>query len=142
MGQRNLPYLNKVKNSIFWNSIWDNYYNYSRGLNVNLFIIKFFEYLFLDNIFYSNYFLSKKNKNFLKKFYFFTFFCSKSFFLKNIPLYCSRLWFLKFKFWLLIIVYIYIGNRKFFKIKKIKNKFVKLFLNYKHKKLNNLKFLF
>ena len=137
MGQRNLFYLNKVKSSIFWNSNWDNFYLFSKKLNENLFLLNFFIFIFSDNIFLSNYFLSKKNYYFLNKNYYFY---------KNIPVYFSRLWILKFQKWLLLLIFFY--NTKNKKTKKYFNFFCKKFYLYtilkkKYNFLkNNKKFIF
>ncbi len=138
MGQRNLPYLNKLKNSIFWNSNWDNFFLYSKNLKINFFIDKFFYYIFNDKLFFSNYFISKKNNNFLNNYYFF-FEINNKFKFKKLPFYSSKLWFLRFQKWILVLIFFYNINLK----KKVKStfflkkfKFRKFFF---FKKLNILK---
>lgn len=118
MGQSSLPVLNKVGISMRWEASFDNLINFKKTLLSDIFLKKFFDYIFEDKIvfiFYKFFFFKfekfKKLKDILKK---------KK---KRIPIYCSKVWFLKYQQWVVISTYIYIPKvflKKSLKFKKIK----------------------
>lgn len=118
MGQSSLPVLNKVGISMRWDASFDNLINFKKTLLSDIFLKKFFDYIFEDKVififykfFFSKFEKFKKLKDIFKK---------KK---KRVPIYCSKVWFLKYQNWLVLSTYIYIPKvflKKSLKIKKIK----------------------
>ena len=118
MGQSSLPVLNKVGISMRWEASFDNLINFKKTLLSDIFLKKFFDYIFEDKIifiFYKFFFFKfekfKKLKDVLKK---------KK---KKLPIYCSKIWFLKYQQWIVVSTYIYVPKvflKKSLKFKKIK----------------------
>ncbi len=118
MGQSSLPILNKVGASMRWDSSFDNLLNFKKILLSDIFLKKFFDFVFEDKfifIFYKLFFSQdskfKKIGDILKK---------KK---KRIPIYSSKLWFLKYQNWTVVSFYLYIPKvflKKSLKIKKFK----------------------
>ena len=118
MGQSSLPILNKVGVSMRWDSSFDNLLNFKKTVLSDIFLKKFFDFVFEDKfifIFYKFFFFKKlKFKKFgdiLKK---------KK---KRIPIYSSKIWFLKYQNWVIISFYLYIPKvflKKSLKLKKFK----------------------
>lgn len=140
MGQSSLPILNKVGVSMRWDSSFDNLLNFKKTMLSDIFLKKFFDFVFEDKFIFIFYklFFSKNNKfkkirDVLKK---------KK---KRIPTYCSKIWFLKYQGWVVISFYLYIPKvflKKSIKLKnfKINNNFsfLKFFIN-SNKNLNKSK---
>lgn len=145
MGQINLPVLNRVGYSSFWESLWENYYSYSKEFNKNLFFKKILILLLNDRIIYGNYFYSKKLNNFIfkKSTFLVSFDKNYNFFFesitsKNLPFFYSKLWYIKYQNWLLVSLFIYnILN----KLKHKENNFVTNRINIFNKYYNFLYFL-
>lgn len=127
MGQRNLPLLNRTGNSIHWDSSWNGFYNYSTSLNKEFFLKKLLSLIFIDNIF-SNIIFKKinLNKSFFRKFTYevkLKKFKKFKFFKKKLPYFTTKIWFLKFQNWFIVILFFYntaIKKKLIFKKKKIK----------------------
>jgi hypothetical protein len=116
MGQISVPVINKTGYSMYWSSMWDNKFNYSRFLKEDIYIRKFIPVLLEDNIS-----LNFKNKNCLINFsnlntkynmhmhkdwnkteiYNYINGLNKSIF------YTSKIWVLRYQSWILIFFYIY-----------------------------------
>ncbi len=118
MGQSSLPILNKVGVSMRWDSSFDNLLNFKKTVLSDIFLKKFFDFVFEDKfvfIFYKFFFSKnvrfKKFNDILKK---------KK---KRIPIYSSKIWFLKYQSWVIISFYLYIPKvflKKSLKLKKFK----------------------
>ncbi len=118
MGQSSLPILNKVGVSMRWDSSFDNLLNFKKTVLSDIFLKKFFDFVFEDKfvfIFYKFFFSKnlkfKKLGDILKK---------KK---KRIPIYSSKIWFLKYQSWVIISFYLYIPKvflKKSLKLKKFK----------------------
>ncbi len=118
MGQSSLPILNKVGVSMRWDSSFDNLLNFKKTVLSDIFLKKFFDFVFEDKfifIFYKFFFSKnlkfKKFGDILKK---------KK---KRIPVYSSKIWFLKYQSWVIISFYLYIPKvflKKSLKLKKFK----------------------
>lgn len=118
MGQSSLPILNKVGVSMRWDSSFDNLLNFKKAVLSDIFLKKFFDFVFEDKfvfIFYKFFFSKnlkfKKLGDILKK---------KK---KRIPIYSSKIWFLKYQSWVIISFYLYIPKvflKKSLKLKKFK----------------------
>ena len=114
MGQINLPILNRTGYCNYWDSVWDNYYNFKKGFNKDIFLKNILILILDDRILYSSFFNSDKlykyvfNKNLkvinytkehtnvfntLKK--------------KNLPFFHSKIWYIKYQNWLLVSLFIY-----------------------------------
>jgi hypothetical protein len=138
MGQLNLPILNRTGYNMYWGSIWDNCYSYSKEFNKNLFIKNILILLLNDRLLYRSFFLSKKfNKFFSKKNINFSNFIINDLSefsdiaRRTIPCFYSRVWYMKYQSWTLISLFIYstkIQRQKFLN-KKIEKKF-KLHFSY------------
>ena len=50
MAQISIPMSNKVGYSMFWNSMWDNKINYTRSLKEDIYLNRFVNLVFEDNI--------------------------------------------------------------------------------------------
>lgn len=118
MGQSSLPVLNKVGLSMRWDSSYDSSVNFKKYVLLDIFIKKFFDFIFDDKIlliFYNNFFFKKlKNSTMLN------IFKIKK---KKIPVYASKIWLLRHQKWVVVSVYLYIPKiflKKSLKIKKIK----------------------
>ena len=118
MGQSSLPILNKVGVSMRWDSSYDNLLNFKKTMLSDIFLKKFFDFVFEDKFIFIffKFFFSKNNKfkkfgDILKK---------KK---KRIPSYCSKIWFLKYQAWVVVSFYLYIPKvflKKSLKLKKIR----------------------
>jgi len=114
MGQINLPVLNRTGYSTFWDSNWDNYYNYQKEFNKNIFLKNLLILILDDRILYSSFFNSKKLNNFIynKSLKFSNYFDNRTiifgnFSKKNLPFFHSKIWYIKYQNWLLISLFIY-----------------------------------
>lgn len=159
MGQVSLPMLNRTSFFTFWDSVWDDFFNYKRSVREDIFVKKLIYFLLIDQILFSSYFISLNFFFFLKKFPFLNilkfkhyndltkFFKKQS--IKTIPVYFSKLWVIRYQNWVLFSIYIYkplirsftvkefYSLNKFFFFKYINN------LNYKNKNnYLNFKFFF
>lgn len=118
MGQSSLPILNKVGVSMRWDSSFDNLLNFKKTMLSDIFLKKFFDFVFEDKfvfIFYKFFF--SKNARFKK----FSDILKKK--KKRIPIYSSKIWFLKYQSWVIISFYLYIPKvflKKSLKLKKFK----------------------
>lgn len=130
MGKINLPLLNRVGYSIFWDSNWENFFNYTNNLNKNLFIKSLLFLLLDDKIIYNFYFLSnsfcflkKKNVDFFKN----AFINNGLKKIKSYPFFNSKLWYFKYQKWCIIIFFFYnISSKNNYK----NNLFIKSFYNH------------
>lgn len=160
MGQINLPILNKTGYSIFWDSCFENIFNYSKDLKFSLFskkVIKIFLkdrsskfYLFLKKKLIKKIclkMLSKQRKNLrIYKLNYKNFLISlnNSFKLKNnlhfiktnkfVPYYGTKIFFIKIANWVVITFRIYLPISKVYLREKKKQK-----KNYKKDKISFLK---
>lgn len=141
MGQSSLPVLNKVGVSMRWEASFDNLINFKKNVLSDIFLKKFFDFVFEDKfifIFYRFFFFKiqkfKSLKDILKK---------KK---KRVPVYCSKVWFLKYQNWIIVSIYVYIPKvflKKSLKFKKINiNKNFSFFKFLVNSKTNNSNFFF
>lgn len=116
MGQISVPVINKTGYSMYWSSMWDDKFNYSRFLKEDIYVRKFIPVLLEDNIL-----INFKHKNRLTIFnntnnkynmhmhkdwnnteiYNYINTLNKSIF------YTSKIWILRYQSWVLIFFYIY-----------------------------------
>ncbi len=138
MGQSSLPISNKLGVSMRWDSCYDNLINFKKQLLLDIFLKKFFDFVFEDKLiffFFNNFF--KKN---LKFNFFLNIFKFKN---KKIVTYLSKLWILKYQRWFIVSFYLYVPkvflkkNLNFKKI-KINNNFSLLKFNFFQNKKNDL----
>lgn len=122
MGQINMPVLNKAGISIFWDSCYENNFNFSREIKINLFCKKVI-YLFFKDSFLRNFIFFNKKKilNLFKDkllieknilFYINNMFRYKSivkYFIKNkfIVYYPTKIFFIKYNYWVILTFRIY-----------------------------------
>lgn len=114
MAQTNLPMLSRTGSHMFWDSSWDNSFVFNRELINSLFLKKFFELVFVDNILNCSIFKAKlflKNKKTpgfleLKKF---SYTSDKNYKSKKLisKVLTSKLWLLKYQGWLVLTIFIY-----------------------------------
>ena len=117
MGQVNLPILNRAGFFSFWDSVWEDFFNYQRAFREDIFAKKLLSFLLFDQILFSNFFLSLNYFFLIKK-------ISRPFFInyknyteltkffkkqavKTSPIYFSKLWVIKFQKWVLLSIYLY-----------------------------------
>lgn len=116
MGQISVPVMNKTGYSMYWSSMWDSKFNYSRFLKEDIYVRKFIPVLLEDNILFNF-----KNKNKITNFnnlntkynvhihndfnkheiYNYINMLNKTIF------YTSKIWVLRYQSWVLIFFYIY-----------------------------------
>lgn len=116
MGQISVPVINKTGYSMYWSSMWDDKFNYSRFLKEDIYIRKFIPILLEDNILFN--FRHKNNLYNLNsvnvkynmhihsdwnKYEIHSYIngLNKSIF------YTSKIWVLRYQSWILIFFYIY-----------------------------------
>jgi len=114
MGQINLPVLNRVGYSNYWDSVWDNCYSYQKEFNKDIFLKNLLILILDDRILYSSFFNSNKLNNFIfnKNLKFSNFIDNNtiafgSFSKKNLPFFHSKIWYIKYQNWLLVSLFIY-----------------------------------
>lgn len=116
MGQSSISILNKVGYSMYWNSMWDNKIIYNRFLKEDIYINKFFDLIFNDNV-STNLYNFKKN-NFKKNNFFINQNIDIEFFSLNKYLtsvnstihFSSRIWILKYQKWLVLYNFIFLSK--------------------------------
>lgn len=128
MGQSSISMLNKVGYSMFWGSMWDNKIIYNRLLKEDIFIDKFFDFIFTDNLSVNIFNIKKINANKHVKSLNFGFNVSNKSslylykYLKNsnkVKYFNSKVWVLKYQNWVIIYNFLYL--QQFYKyIKKRK----------------------
>jgi len=126
MGRISTPILNKVGYSMFWNSMWDNKINYTRSLKEDIYLNRFVNLVFEDNISANT--LKFFNKKYLNLNYSLYKIPSKvkteknlkNYFIKfgKVEFYTSRLWILKYQKWVILYLYIYLPLHNKLKIRK------------------------
>ena len=116
MGQISVPVINKTGYSMYWSSMWDNKFNYSKFLKEDIYIRKFIPIFLEDNILYNfkqnsnlsnsininvKYNLHLQNNwnrdelyNYINS-------------LNKVIFYTSKIWVLRYQTWILIFFYIY-----------------------------------
>lgn len=103
MGQSSLPIGNKLGVSMRWDASYDNLINFKKQFLFDVFLKKFFDYIFEDKlIFFFFKFFFKKNLNF---FFFSNFFKLKK---KRVISYLSKIWVLKYQGWYVVSFYLYV----------------------------------
>lgn len=129
MGQAGIPMLNKVGQSMFWNSMWDNKINYTSNLSEDIFLKKFIPLIFGDNSSFKKLNLFNLDPSKLRivknkyKLHVTIVGMKKTSFnkyikkLKKVEFYFSRAWILKYQRWVVIYLYVYIP--KFSKLNKL-----------------------
>lgn len=152
MAQISIPMSNKVGYSMFWNSMWDNKINYSRGLKEDVYLNKFIPLLFQDKIsrkifktidfnkidlnkMVLRYNLHMKVLNFNKK-NFYKYLSE----INKVKYFKSKIWILKYQKWFIIYFFIYLPFFNKFKKKISKFKFIKRYNKYNN--LNSLLFMY
>lgn len=116
MGQISVPVMNKTGYSMYWNSMWDDKFNYSRFLKEDIYIRKFIPVLLEDNIILNfkykncltnidslNYKYSMHMHNEWNKYEVRNYVNS----LNKSIFYTSKIWILRYQSWILIYFYIY-----------------------------------
>lgn len=162
MGQINLPLLNRTGNSIFWNSLWDNKYSFSKNFKKNVFLKNILLFILNDRILYNSFFISKKfdklqlEKQNTMKFKITNFLDNSAVYFnllanKNLPFFHNKVWYIKYQNWLLITLFIYnvvvshlnLNDNQFKKFIKFYNFFYFLKVNsYKNYENYNKKFYY
>jgi hypothetical protein len=125
LGQTNLPMLNRVGYFLFWNSVWEDFFNYTRALREDYFVKDILTLILIDRLLFSKFFYSFKYYTFLQN-YSSNFFSNFKYFyeLRNsfkkslvrfTPVYFSKIWLIRYQKWFLVSIYIYkpIVNKKF-----------------------------
>lgn len=117
MGQTNLPLLNRVGYFLFWDSVWEDFFNYARSLREDFFIKNLINIILIDRIIFSKFFFSFKFYKFLNNYSSSFFLNFESFYMlrnsfkklavRSIPVYFSKIWFIKFQNWCFVSMYIY-----------------------------------
>lgn len=118
MAQMGIPMSNKVGQSMYWSSMWDNKINYTRSLKEDIYLRKMMDIFFEDKVTVSMLKIKKKlnkNKINISKYYLHTNFKEiDRGFLKylskrnNVKMYSSKLWIFKYQKWLILFYFIYL----------------------------------
>nr|YP_010632198.1 ribosomal protein S3 [Cryptocaryon irritans]WBP62314.1 ribosomal protein S3 [Cryptocaryon irritans] len=128
MARVNLTNLNKTGTYLFWESNWENLYNFSNKLNKSL-VINLVINIFLNNkILHCNFFNSKSFFRDIKLFNFEESNLINKKTLKIKPLLTSKVWFIEYQGWCVLSLFIY--------------KYKKFFKKHNNESLNFLKFYY
>lgn len=120
MGQSSISILNKVGYSMYWNSMWDNKIMYNRYLKEDIFLDKYFNLIFNDNVSLNVFNLKKiniiKNDHFLNQNINDTKTLNKYLLsLNNTIHFSSKIWVLKYQKWLILYNFVFLSknNKQF-----------------------------
>lgn len=152
MGQINMPMLNKVGYSMFWDSMWDNKINYTRSFKEDIYLKRFIILIF-DDCISSNtikFYNKKYSKLILNTYRIPTRLKSNkelySYLIKNnkVVFYNSKVWVLKYQKWVVLYLYIYLPLHNKLKKKVIFKNYIpshndNIFSLYNFYKKSNLK---
>ncbi len=123
MGLVSLPFLNRVGVYTYWNSVWDNTFNYRSfyffELYISFFFNRFFEDLTLNYLF--KFFMASKK---ISKGGYLNMFKSSVNFDLNIYLYLGKIWIFMYQQWYIVRVTLLLPSKE---IKKTYNKNVGVF---------------